>query len=378
LGYAALSHAQSDDYQTILLGSTPLIDTRAPAEFAQGAFPGSVNLPLMLDDERALVGTCYKRQGQTVAIALGHSLVQGAVKAARVDAWREFAEAHPNGYLYCFRGGLRSQIAQQWLHEAGIDYPRIIGGYKAMRQFLLQALQTQCQARQFVVLSGQTGCAKTQLLQELDNAVDMEGLANHRGSAFGKRVGGQPAQIGFENVLAIALLKQAQQEAGRAIVLEDESRLIGRIAVPEVLRARSMHAPLVIVEASLAQRTEHTYRNYILQNLADWQQQVGEAEAFRHFSEELHASLNALQKRLGGYRYTLLKEMLEVALQAHANGRPESHQAWIEVLLKEYYDPMYAYQLGLKAERVIFRGSYDEVRAYLHAHCMGASNSDLQ
>jgi tRNA 2-selenouridine synthase len=378
MGYAALSHTASDDYQTILLSKAPLIDTRAPAEFVQGAFPGAVNLPLMLDDERALVGTCYKTQGQAAAIALGHSLVAGPIKAERVKAWRDFAEAHPNGYLYCFRGGLRSQIAQQWLHEEGIEFPRIAGGYKALRQFALQALQTQCESRRFVVLSGQTGCAKTQLLNELGNAVDLEGLANHRGSAFGKRVGGQPSQIGFENALAIALLKQAQQNGQQMLVLEDESRLIGRIAVPEVLRARSLQAPLVVIEASLAERTEHTFHNYILRNLADWQLSTGEAEGFMHFSNELHASLSALQKRLGGYRFTLLKEMLDSALQAHANGRPESHQAWIEVLLKEYYDPMYAYQLGLKAERVIFRGSYDEVRAYLQTECTLSGNSELQ
>jgi tRNA 2-selenouridine synthase len=365
LGFIALSRENSADFQAILLDGVPLLDTRAPVEFSQGAFPGAINLPLLTDQEREFVGTCYKKHGQTAAIALGHSLVQGELKAARVRAWRDFAEAHPNGYLYCFRGGLRSQIAQQWLHEEGIDYPRIIGGYKAMRQFLLQALQTQCEARQFVVLSGQTGCAKTQLLQELDNAVDMEGLANHRGSAFGKRVGGQPAQIGFENALSIALLRQARQNANRAVILEDESRLIGRIAVPEVLRARSMHAPLVIIEASLAQRTEHTYRNYILQNLEDWRQCKGDAEGFIRFSEELHASLSTLQKRLGGYRYTLLKAKLDAAIAEHAGGRPESHQVWIEVLLKEYYDPMYAYQLGLKAERVIFRGSYDEVAEFL-------------
>ncbi len=362
-----MSHIASEDYQTILLSAAPLIDLRAPLEFAQGAFPGAVNLPLMFDEERAAVGTCYKKYGQVAAIALGHDLVQGAVKAARVNAWCDFAETHPNGYLYCFRGGLRSQIAQQWLHEAGIDFPRIAGGYKALRHFLLQALQSQCENRHFVVLSGQTGCAKTQLLHELGHAVDLEGLANHRGSAFGKRVGGQPSQIGFENALAIALLRQAQQDASRAIVLEDESRLIGRIAVPEVLRARSLQAPLVIIDASLAERTEHTYRNYILKNFADWQQHVGEAEAFRHFSEELQASLSALQKRLGGYRYTLLKNMLDAALQAHANGLPESHQAWIEVLLNEYYDPMYAYQLQQKNARVVFRGSYADVAEYLNA-----------
>lgn len=357
--------ASCDDYRRILLSAAPLIDTRAPTEFAQGAFPGAVNLPLMLDEERAAVGTCYKREGQAAAIALGHSLVQGELKAARVKAWQDFAEAHPHGYLYCFRGGLRSQIAQQWLHEAGVEYPRITGGYKALRQFLLQALQAECERRRFVVLSGQTGCAKTQLLQALGNAVDMEGLANHRGSAFGKRVGGQPSQIGFENALSIALLRQAQQNPNRAIVLEDESRLIGRIAVPEVLRTHSMQSPLVIIDASIEERTEHTFSNYILRNLAEWQQNMGEAEGFRRFAEELHASLNALHRRLGGDRYAQLKNSLDTALTAHAGGRPESHRVWIEVLLSDYYDPMYAFQLQQKSARVVFKGKYDEVAEFL-------------
>ena len=149
------------DYRDIFLNDRPMMDARAPVEFNKGAFPGVINLPLMNDHERQRVGTCYKQHGQQAAIVLGHQLVSGAVKAERIQAWADFAQAHPDGLLYCFRGGLRSQIVQQWLKdEAGIDYPRVGGGYKAMRTFLLDTLDqavTQCD---FVLLGGMTGTGK--------------------------------------------------------------------------------------------------------------------------------------------------------------------------------------------------------------------------
>lgn len=124
------------DFRHIFLNDVPMMDVRAPVEFAKGAFPGVLNLPLMNDEERQKVGTCYKQRGQEAAIALGHSLVSGEIKNGRIAAWAAFAKVHPHGVLYCFRGGLRSQITQQWLQsEVGIAYPRVIGGYKAMRTF---------------------------------------------------------------------------------------------------------------------------------------------------------------------------------------------------------------------------------------------------
>ena len=129
---------QIEDFTQLFIGDTPLIDTRAPIEFEQGAFPNTSSLPLMSDKERELVGTCYKNKGQAKAIVLGHELVQGEIKQARLDAWLEFIKNNPNGALYCFRGGLRSQITQEWIYEAsGINYPRIKGGYKALRRFLI-------------------------------------------------------------------------------------------------------------------------------------------------------------------------------------------------------------------------------------------------
>ncbi|PTT62477.1 tRNA 2-selenouridine(34) synthase MnmH, partial [Pseudomonas sp. HMWF007] len=131
-------HRDCTDYRDIFLNDRPLMDARAPVEFHKGAFPGVINLPLMNDIERQRIGTCYKQHGQQAAIELGHQLVSGTVKAERIQAWADFARAHPDGLIYCFRGGLRSQITQQWLHdEAGIDYPRVGGGYKAMRTFLI-------------------------------------------------------------------------------------------------------------------------------------------------------------------------------------------------------------------------------------------------
>lgn len=344
-----------------------MIDTRSPTEFAQGAFPHAVSLPLMDDEERAQVGLCYKQKGQAAAIALGHDLVHGNIKAARIQAWLDFAGRHPDGFLYCFRGGLRSQISQQWLSESGCDYPRIIGGYKAMRQFLLETLN-QAADRRILVISGQTGCAKTRLLNAHPNGIDLEGMANHRGSAFGKRLGGQPCQIDFENALAVALLKHAHAMPQQPVLLEDESRLIGRIAVPEVIRGSMLRAPLAVVEMALEERVEHTFHNYILGNLADWQGCAGAEPGFGHFAAELRANLATLHRRLGGFRYAQLASQLDDALSSHHRGNPDPHRNWIRDLLRDYYDPMYAYQLGLKADRVVFRGSYAEVMDYLKNH----------
>ena len=99
------SRANGVDYHRILVDDIPLIDVRAPVEFAQGAFPCAQNLPLMLDSEREAVGICYKQHGQDAAIKLGNELVYGAVRDARLAAWREQCARHPEGYIYCFRGG---------------------------------------------------------------------------------------------------------------------------------------------------------------------------------------------------------------------------------------------------------------------------------
>ena len=121
--HAVTARPDTEDYRSLFLSDAPMMDMRAPAEFAHGAFPSATSLPLMTDEERAQVGICYKRHGQAAAIELGHSIVSGQIRQGRMAHWLDFARSHPQGYLYCFRGGLRSQTVQHWLHEAGTDYP---------------------------------------------------------------------------------------------------------------------------------------------------------------------------------------------------------------------------------------------------------------
>jgi tRNA 2-selenouridine synthase len=362
---AATGRSDTADYLALFLHDTPLIDTRAPVEFAKGAFPGAVNLPLMSDSEREQVGTCYKTQGQQAAMALGHQLVNGAIKQMRVQQWQAFAQRHPQGYLYCFRGGLRSQICQQWLHEAGYDFPRVTGGYKAMRNFLLRALEQICKEGKFIVLAGHTGSAKTEVLSGIPGAVDLEAIANHRGSAFGRRATEQPSQIDFENQLIIAMLKNKHLLPEVPLILEDESRLIGRCAVPPILREAMSKSPRVQLESDLESRTQHSYINYILRKSAEWQQQAGDQQGFELFIQDLRDSLFKVKKRLGGERYADIHTQLEHAITHHQHGDPTHHRKWIHALLKDYYDPMYTYQGQKHHERVIFRGDHQSVSDFL-------------
>jgi tRNA 2-selenouridine synthase len=363
----------TDDYLHMFLNDVPLMDTRAPIEFARGAFPAAINLPLMTDEERAAVGTCYQEQGQQAALKLGHELVQGEIKARRVAAWADFTQRHPQGYLYCFRGGMRSQISQQWLHQAGMHYPRVVGGYKAMRQFLLAQLQEMCDTASLLILAGHTGAAKTDLLGQLPQAVDLEGHANHRGSAFGKRPDGQPSQIDFENAVIIDMLKKRHRQPAQALLLEDESRLIGRCALPPELRAAMARAPVVLLETTLEERVQHSWENYILRKSDEWQAHLRQGDfdegvtvkAFQCFVEDLRDSLWRIRKRLGGERYMQILTLMEDAIAAHRRGDAHPHKRWIRCLLQDYYDPMYHWQWQQHDTRVVFRGNRQAVLDFL-------------
>ena len=355
----------TDNFAELFLNDVPMMDARAPVEFAKGAFPGVVNLPLMNDLERQKVGTCYKQHGQQAAIELGHRLVSGQVKAERIQAWADFARNNPQGYIYCFRGGLRSQLVQQWLKtEAGIDYPRVTGGYKAMRHFLLESIEHAAAHDNFVLVGGMTGTGKTEVLARLDDGVDLEGIANHRGSSFGKRATPQPVQIDFENALAIRLLKM-QKAGARQFVLEDEARLVGRCSIPLPLFQGMQHYPLVWLEDSFDGRVDRILKDYVIDLCAEFTVEHG-AEGFTAFAERLQQSLVNISRRLGGECYTRLAAVMNQALAEQAStGSVDLHREWIETLLRQYYDPMYAYQRESKAARIEFAGEQDAVVEFL-------------
>lgn len=363
--------APDTDRLNLILEDTPLIDLRAPIEFAKGAPTNAINLPLMTDQERAKVGTCYKKKGQEAAIKLGHQLVSGKTKDERLTAWKEALKQHPQAIFYCFRGGLRSQTVQSWLSDAGIDVPILSGGYKQLRSWLSEKLDNIIANREIVVLGGKTGCAKTELLHNMKPKrspvipIDLEGLANHRGSAFGRRVSPQPTQIGFEMALASAVIKHTHEHPGK-LLLEDESKLIGRCSLPPNLHDKMRTAPLILVEESIDFRIEHSFQNYILKNHEEWVASLDDPDAaFDAFSKSLTQSADDISKRLGGQRHKQLRIMLDAALKQHSKGDPNEHRSWIRMLLEDYYDPMYDYQLSNKISRVEFRGNYAEVQVRL-------------
>jgi tRNA 2-selenouridine synthase len=351
--------ADIEDFQTLFINDIPMLDLRAPIEFNQGAFPNAVNIPLMNDLERQQVGTCYKRHGQDAAIALGNKLVSGELKEQRLSAWKTFIENNPQGYLYCFRGGLRSKTVQGWLSDIDCQYPLIKGGYKAMRQYLISSTERLASTKEFIVIGGRTGTKKTDLILSHENSVDLEGRANHRGSSFGKRVGGQPTIINFENNVAIDLLKL--EENSKCIFLEDEGVTIGSCSVPEPLRRQLKSSDIYLVDATVEERVENILNDYVL-TLHKEYEQANPDQGYNQYREVMLSSLDRIKKRLGTERHTKLQDLMLKAFKSKESPASNGfHRDWISVLLTEYYDPMYDYQLANKSKRVKYSGSWDTI-----------------
>ena len=354
----------SADFRAIIKAKVPLMDVRAPIEFEKGAFNHSVNYPLMNNDERSAVGLCYKKKGQAAAISLGNELVAGQSKVGRLAQWQNFAQSNPQGYLYCFRGGLRSQTVQRWLMESGVNYPLLIGGYKALRQFLLNELE-ELALHPLMIVAGNTGSGKTPFLTHCANSLDLEGAAGHRGSSFGGFVTPQSSQINFENKLSEQYIT-GDYSLEHPLILEDEGRLIGSVHLPESLRQAMTLAPIVVIEESLEYRLEQIYQEYIIKMSDSYILTYGIEQGFICFGEYLAQGLFKIRRRLGTERYIQLKAIQCEALTQQLNGQSHYHLNWLKPLLSEYYDPMYQYQLGLKADRVVFRGNNKQCLAFLN------------
>lgn len=359
---------QCDDYASLFLNNIPMLDVRAPVEFKQGAFPATRNMPLMDDEDRHKIGIEFKEQGQNAAIDLGLERVSGDVKAGRVNNWKTFTEQHPQGVLYCFRGGMRSKISQQWIYDAtGVQYPRVKGGYKAMRRFLMDYIEDSTQHIRPILLGGRTGTGKTVLLQTLEQQVDLEGIYHHRGSVFGIHATPQPTQINAENTLAIKLLKLRHRNIDH-IVFEDESANIGSRRIPESLYDVMKQAPIVLLDATPEERVDVTFDEYITNTLREYQAIHGHEKGFRLWSEYLLGAIDRIHRRLGGVRHQQLRATMTQAIHRHqTQGDTALHRQWIRSLLIDYYDPMYDYQLSKKQDRVVFKGSPDTIRDYLSA-----------
>ncbi|MBF9236369.1 tRNA 2-selenouridine(34) synthase MnmH [Hymenobacter sp. BT683] len=295
----------------------PILDVRAPIEFAQGHVPGALNLPLFTDEERARIGTTYKQVSQERAVHLGLEFF-GPKMSEMVKKAQKLAQGK-EVRLHCWRGGMRSGAVLWLLELAGFKVHLLDKGYKDYRRAVLASFET---PRNWRVLGGLTGSGKTDVLHALAAAshsqpvLDLEGLASHKGSAFGA-IGQpvQPTQEQFENNLAATL---AALPTDAPIWVEDESRQIGRLTIPPALFAQLRTAPRWVLEVPRAARVAKLAAEYGAED-----------------PTELAAAIERLHKRLGGL----------ATQQALAAVEAGDFNLMVELVL-DYYDKTYTYGLA--------------------------------
>jgi tRNA 2-selenouridine synthase len=317
----AIAHHQS--------GKMTVVDVRSPKEFEAGHIPSAINIPLLNNEHRHLVGCCYKEQGQAAAVGLGYQLVTPLfpqIQAAATDQAQGKTIV-----LHCWRGGLRSKITAGLLAEVGFEVLMVEGGYKAWRNQWIAMFSAPFK---MLMVGGLTGSGKTELLMQLQEeglaVVDLEGMAHHRGSAFGGLgLPEQPTQEQFENVLGCFLY---QHEMSQCLLVESESRMIGRNRVPDHFFNQMWLSPRVEVVRTLAQRTAHILSVYGV-----------------FPSEDLIAKTEQLKKRMGS-------EQVKEAVTALEEGNRER---WVELLL-HYYDKNYQHHSGLQEQQMIIRLPHEE------------------
>jgi tRNA 2-selenouridine synthase len=238
----------------------PIIDVRSPSEYGHGHIPGAINIPLFSNDERAQVGTVYTKQSSEAAVELGHKYVAPRLKNFIDNSLVAAPDTHV--IVHCWRGGMRSHLFAQLLSDNGFcDVKVITGGYKTFRNHVLEYLATPFQIR---LLGGYTGSGKTRILYELrkrgHQVIDLEGLANHKGSAFGS-IGQaeQPTTEQFENCLYTELAKLKTDEP---VWIEDENRNIGKVLIPVQFFGQMQNAKLCFIDIPKEERAKHLVREY--------------------------------------------------------------------------------------------------------------------
>lgn len=309
--------------------SGTIIDVRSPGEFFHGHMPGAINLPLFTDAERAVVGTIYKQTGREAAVEQGLELAAPKlcefVQQAKHFVGKGLAKIH------CWRGGMRSSSMAWLLQTAGLKTVTLSGGYKAFRKWTLNSFAIK---RQIVLVGGLTGSGKTDILKALkrngEQVLDLESLANHRGSSYGMLgLPSQPSCEQFENAIA---LQWASFDSNRPIWIEDESRLIGSCKIPDAIFLQMRLAPLIVIEKPISERIQQLMLDYGKSNTAD-----------------LIQATERIAKKLGSKR---TKEVISQIKSGYL-------EKAMEIVL-EYYDSAYLERLSERQQPVskIYKESF--------------------
>ena len=301
----------------------PVIDVRSPGEYRQGHLHGSFNIPLFSDEERAIVGTLYVKTGRAQAIQRGMEIAVPKL-AGYIEALDQMSPQKWI-FLHCWRGGARSERMAGVFSGAGYHVILIAGGYKALRHEIRKELGRHAKV---VILGGYTGSGKTDLLQALgimgEQVIDLEGLASHRGSAFGALgLPGQPTNEQFENNL---FAQWAAMDFTRTIWMEDESRMIGRVTLPDPVISQISNNPMILAEIPNSVRTARLVQEYA-----------------RFDKRLLAASLFRISERLGGQRTRDALRALE-----------EDRFSDVTEIVLAYYDKAYRFSMARRKSPQVY------------------------
>jgi tRNA 2-selenouridine synthase len=295
-----------------------IIDVRSPCEFAAERIPAAINVPLLDDDERAQVGTSYAKDGEIVARRLALRIISPKIPAI-VDRILELKSQDSSLVVHCWRGGLRSEAVVSFLAIVGIDTWRLKGGYKAWRRHVLSRFEANDYNFPSYILHGQTGTGKTEIMLQLSRlgaqVLDLEKLCNHRGSVFGDfGLGEQPTQKNFEG----ELFEQIESFDQRPVFIEAESRKVGKLMVPDVILKRIQSGRKILVTCPIKARIQRLMDDYL-------------PIINEQFLEQTLEVVSSLKERIGKEAVMQIRKLTEQGKLQEA----------LELLLVQYYDPMY-------------------------------------
>jgi tRNA 2-selenouridine synthase len=318
------------------------IDVRSPSEFKDASIPGSVNIPLFNDEERAEIGTLYKQVNVQAAMDRGLEIV-----SAKLPAFiRTFREIKEQKAVFCWRGGMRSKTSATVLSLMGIRVYRLIGGVRAYRKWVVDAIGHMELPEKAYVLNGNTGSGKTDILRRLKEqgypVLDLEGMANHRGSIFGEIGLEANNQKTFESLLVQDVQKYKDSPY---MLLEAESKRVGKVVLPEIINHYKERGTQLVIDLPMAERVKCIIQEY---------------QPDEHKEECLQA-FAGIKKRI----HTPIAQEIE----AHLNA--DRFEEAVQLLLEHYYDPRYKHathqyspdQILIKAQTI--DEAVDEIANFL-------------
>ena len=324
----------------------PAFDVRTPKEYLTGHIPGTISLPLFTNEERAVIGTTYKKSGKEKAVLEGLDVV-GPKMRWLAETIRKRSRKSGTALIHCWRGGMRSESVAWLAGFCGINTIVLDRGYKAYRNWSISQFEAE---RKILILGGRTGSGKTELLHELEKAgeqiIDLEGLANHKGSTYGALgENPQPYQEMFENLLAMKLSKT---DPAKRVWIEDESLHIGRCSVPDALWPKMREASVMAVDLSTQRRIAHLVKGY---------------GSFNPY--ELIDVTKKIEKRFGHERTMECIRAIE---------RGDIREA-VTISL-DYYDRMYDYGLARRDEGKVHAVAVSDTESFQEAAAKLISEAD--